>query len=162
MTPGSASDIAMRLVAQKLTEAWGQQVIVDNRPGANQIIGAEHGGESKPDGYTLLSGVPSMLTMNQVVYKKLPYDTLRDFDAVTQIATNHFALIVNPSLPATSVAALVKLAKSRPGEMLYGSPGSAISSTWRWRCSRTLPASKSCTFRTRARRPAVSVSWAAR
>jgi len=122
-TPGAASDIAIRLLAQKLTDAWGQQVVVDNRPGANQIIGAELVAHSKPDGYTFLSGVPSMLTMNQVVYKKLPYDSLRDFAPVTQITTNHFALVVTPSLPATSVAALVKLAKDRPGEMLYGSPG---------------------------------------
>ncbi len=123
-TPGSGSDIVMRLLAQKLTEAWGQQVIVDNRPGANQIIGADAVAKAKPDGYTLLSGTPSMLTMNQFVYKKkLPYDSLRDFAPVTQITTNTFALVVPPSLPATSVAALVKLAKSRPGEMLAGSTG---------------------------------------
>ncbi len=122
-TPGSGSDIVMRLLAQKLTEAWGHQVVIDNRPGANGIIGAEAGAKAKPDGYTLLTGVPSMLTMNPVVYKKVPYDTLRDFAAITQVATNHFALVVTPSLPAPSVAAVVKLAKLRPGEMLYGSPG---------------------------------------
>jgi len=122
-TPGSASDIVMRFLTQKLTEAWGQQVVVDNRPGANGIIGADVAAKARPDGYTLLSGVPSMLTMNPFVYKKLPYDTLRDFVSITQITTNHFTLVVTPSLPATSVAALVKLAKSRPGEMLYGSPG---------------------------------------
>src|SRR5688572_2741798 len=122
-TPGAASDITMRFLAQKLTEAWGQQVVVDNRPGANGIIAAELAAKANPDGYTLLSGVPSMLTMNQFVYKKLPYDTLRDFAPSTQVATNHFALMASPSLPATSVAALVKLAKARPGEMLYGSPG---------------------------------------
>lgn len=122
-TPGAASDIVIRFLTQKLTEAWGQQVVVDNRPGANGIIAAELAAKAKPDGYTLLSGVPSMLTMNQFVYKKLPYDTLRDFASITQVTTNHFTLVVTPSLPATSVAALVKLAKSRPGEMLYGSPG---------------------------------------
>ena len=122
-TPGTASDIAVRLLSQKLTEAWGQQVIVDNRPGANGIIGAELAAKANPDGYTLLTGVPSMLTMNQFVYKKLPYDSLRDFAPITQLTMNHFALVVTPTLPATSVAALVKLAKSRPGEMLYGSPG---------------------------------------
>jgi len=122
-TPGSNPDITMRVLSQKLTEVWGQQVIVDNRPGANQIIGTELVAKAKPDGYTLLVGTPSMLTMNQFVYKKLPYDTLRDFAPITQTTTNHFALVVTPALPAPSVAALVKLAKSRPGEMLYGSPG---------------------------------------
>jgi tripartite-type tricarboxylate transporter receptor subunit TctC len=122
-TPGSASDITMRLVSQKLTADWGQQVIVENRPGANQIIGAESVAKAKPDGYTFLSAGPSMLTMNQFTYKKLPYDSLRDFAPITQIGTNYFALVVTPALPATSVAALVKLAKARPGEMLFGSSG---------------------------------------
>jgi len=123
-TPGSGSDIAMRLLAQKLTEIWGQQVIVDNRPGANQMIGADLVAKAKPDGYTLLSGTPSMLTMNQFVYKKKPpYDSLRDFAPITQVITNYFALVVTPTLPATSVAGLVTLAKSRPGEMLFGSSG---------------------------------------
>lgn len=122
-TAGSVGDNIMRYTAQRLTAVWGQQVIVDNRPGANQIIGTEHVARSKPDGYTLLSGTPSMLTMNQVVYKKLPYDSLRDFAPIAQITTNYFALVVNPALPATSVGALVKLAKSRPGEILYSSAG---------------------------------------
>jgi tripartite-type tricarboxylate transporter receptor subunit TctC len=121
-TPGSGSDVVMRYLAQKLTEAWGHQVIVDNRPGANQIIGTDMVAKAKPDGYTLLSGTPSMLTMNQFVYKKLPYDSLRDFVAIAQATTNHFALVVT-TLPVNSVAALVKLAKSRPGEMLFGSAG---------------------------------------
>ena len=101
--PGSTVDIFVRLLSQKLTEAWGRQVIVDNRPGANQIIGAESVAKAKPDGYTLLSGTPSMLTMNQVVYKKLPYDSLRDFTPISQITTNHFALVVTPSLPARRI-----------------------------------------------------------
>ena len=122
-TPGSASDIVMRLLSQKLTEAWGQQIIVDNRPGANGIIGAEVVAKAKPDGYTLLTGVVSMLTMNQFVYKKLPYDSLRDFMPISQITTNHFVLIVAPALPVTSVKALVALAKSRPGEIHFASPG---------------------------------------
>ena len=122
-TSGSGSDIVMRFLTQRLTDAWGQQVVVDNRPGANGIIGAELVAKGKPDGYTLLSGVVSMLTMNPSVYKKLPYNSLHDFTPIAQLSTNHFALVVPPSLPATSVAALVKLAKSRPGEMLFGSAG---------------------------------------
>ena len=122
-TPGSNADIVIRYLAQKLTEAWGQQVVVDNRPGANQIIGAELAAKSKPDGYTFLSGTPSMLTMNQVVYKKLPYDTARDFAPITQVTVNHFGLVVTPTLPVKSAPDLVKLAKSRPGEIPYASPG---------------------------------------
>jgi tripartite-type tricarboxylate transporter receptor subunit TctC len=120
---GSGADIQMRLIAQKLTESWGQQVIVDNRPGANGIIGAELAARSKPDGYTLLAGVPSMLAMNQFVYRKIPYNTLRDFTPVTQVATNHFALVVTPSLPARSVADLVRLVRGRPGDLIFASAG---------------------------------------
>ncbi len=120
---GSGVDLTARTVAQKLTEAWGQQVIVDNRPGANGIIGLEAGAKSKPDGYTLSLGVPSSLTMNPYVYKTLPYDTLRDFAPVTQTATNTFGLVINPALPVRTVADLVALAKARPGELNYGSFG---------------------------------------
>ncbi len=120
---GSGVDLTARVVAQKLTDAWGQQFIVDNRPGANGIIGLEAGAKSKPDGYTLSLGVPSSLTMNPFVYKTLPYDTLRDFVPITQTATNTFGLVINPALPVRSVADLVALAKARPGELNYGSFG---------------------------------------
>ena len=120
---GSGVDLTARVVAQKLTEAWGQQFVVDNRPGANGIIGLEAGAKAKPDGYTLALGVPSSLTMNPYVYKALPYDTLRDFAPVTQTATNTFGLVINPALPAKSVKDLVALARSRPGELSYGSFG---------------------------------------
>jgi tripartite-type tricarboxylate transporter receptor subunit TctC len=120
---GSGVDLTARVVAQKLTEAWGQQVIVDNRPGANGIIGLEAGAKSKPDGYTLSLGVPSSLTMNPYVYKTLPYDTLRDFAPITQTASNTFGLVINPALPVKTVADLVALAKARPGELNYGSFG---------------------------------------
>ena len=120
---GSGVDLTARVVAQKLTDAWGQQVIVDNRPGANGIIGLEAGAKAKPDGYTLALGVPSSLTMNPYVYKTLPYDTLRDFVPITQIASNTFGLVINPALPVKSVKDLVALAKARPGELSYGSFG---------------------------------------
>src|SRR6202795_722338 len=87
-TAGSAVDLTARVVAQKLTDAWGQQFLIDNRPGANGIIGLEAGAKAKPDGYTLSLGAPSSLTMNPYVYKTLPYDTLRDFVPITQTATN--------------------------------------------------------------------------
>lgn len=120
---GSGVDLTARVVAQKLTDAWGQQFIVENRPGANGIIGLEAGAKAKPDGYTLSLGVPSSLTMNPYVYKSLPYDTLRDFAPITQTASNTFGLVINPALPVKNVKDLVALAKARPGELNYGSFG---------------------------------------
>ena len=120
---GGGTDTVARTLAAKLSEAWGQQVIVDNRPGANGIIGAEAVAKSKPDGYTYLYGFTSMLTINPSVYKALPYDTLRDFVPVAQTVTNQMALVVNPYLPVKSVKELVALARSRPGDLLYGSFG---------------------------------------
>ena len=120
---GSGVDLTARVVAQKLTDAWGQQFVVDNRPGANGIIGLDAGAKAKPDGYTLSLGVPSSLTMNPYVYKSIPYDTLRDFVPITQTATNTFGLVINPSLPVRNVRELVALAKSRPGELGFGSFG---------------------------------------
>ncbi|HWP86699.1 MAG TPA: tripartite tricarboxylate transporter substrate-binding protein, partial [Burkholderiales bacterium] len=120
---GSGVDLTARVVAQKLTEAWSHQVIVENRPGANGIIGLEAGAKAKPDGYTLSLGVPSSLTMNPYVYKSLPYDTLRDFVPITQTATNTFGLVINPALPVRDVKELVALARARPGELSYGSFG---------------------------------------
>ena len=120
---GSGPDIIARVIGQKLAESWGQQVIVDNRPGANGIIGLEAAAKSKPDGYTITLAVPSALTMNPYVYKSLPYDTFRDFVPITQTATNTFGLFVNPALPVKSVKELVALARARPKELPYGSYG---------------------------------------
>jgi tripartite-type tricarboxylate transporter receptor subunit TctC len=120
---GGGTDVVARAIAQTLTDAWGQQVIVDNRPGANGIIGTDLAAKSKPDGYTLLYGFTSMLTINPSVYKSLPYDTLRDFAPITHTVTNTMALVVNPYLPVRSVKELVALARSRPGDLLYGSFG---------------------------------------
>src|SRR5215213_8394400 len=111
--PSSGPDLAARALGQKLTESWGQPVIVENRAGANGIIGGEAVAKSKPDGYTLLLAVPSAVTVNQFVYKKMPYDPIRDFAAVTQIATNTFGVVVTRSLPVTSIRGLVSLARSR-------------------------------------------------
>jgi tripartite-type tricarboxylate transporter receptor subunit TctC len=124
-TPGSAPDIVARTLAPRLTESLGQQILVDNRPGANGIIGMDHVAKSKPDGYTLVLAVPSALTMNPYVYKQLPYNAVRDFVPITQTASNTFGLVINPSLPATSVKQLVALGRSRPGQLNYGSSGIA-------------------------------------
>lgn len=121
--PSSGPDLAARALGQKLTESWGQPVIVENRPGANGIIGGELVAKAKADGYTLLLGVPSAMTVNQFVYKKMPYDPVRDLAPITQIATNTFGVVVTPSLPAASIKQLVALGKARPGDLTYASAG---------------------------------------
>jgi tripartite-type tricarboxylate transporter receptor subunit TctC len=120
---GGGVDIMTRAVAQKLSEAWGQQVIVDNRPGANGIIGIDAVAKAKPDGYTLSAAFTSVLTINPHVYKTLPYDTFRDFAPISQAVTNTIVLMVHPSVPARSVKELVALAKARPGQLNFGSFG---------------------------------------
>lgn len=120
---GGAVDVAARPIAQKLTETWGQQVIVDNRPGANGIIGIEAIAKSKPDGYTLGAAFTSSLTINPHVYKSLPYDTFRDFVPVTQVVTNTITLVVHPYLPVRTAKELVALGRSRPGDLIYASAG---------------------------------------
>jgi tripartite-type tricarboxylate transporter receptor subunit TctC len=120
---GSGVDNYTRAIAQKLSETWGQQVVVDNRPGANGIIGVEQVAKAKPDGYTLLAAFTSVLAINPLVYKSLPYDTFRDLAPIMQTVTNTMALVVHPSLPARSVKELVALGKSRPGDFIYGSNG---------------------------------------
>ncbi len=120
---GGGVDIYTRIISQKLTDAWGQQVIVDNRPGANGIIAMEQAIKAKPDGYTLIAAFTSVLTINPHVYKSLPYDTFRDLAPITQTVSNTMVLVVNPSLPVRSVKQLVALGRSRPGELSYGSFG---------------------------------------
>ena len=121
-TAGGPSDILARLVAAKLGEALGQQFVVDNRSGASGMIGAELVAKAPPDGYTLLV-VPATHSVNPSLYKKLPFDTLRDFSAISLLAESPFILVVHPSLPARNVAELIALAK-RPGAPLnYASAG---------------------------------------
>lgn len=120
---GSSADILMRLVAQKLTEAWGQQVIVENRPGANGIIGLEALAKARPDGYTLALAAPSPMTVNQFIYKNLPYKPLEDFVPVTQNTSITFVLVANANLPVKTVGELIALAKQKPDGLNYSSPG---------------------------------------
>ena len=122
-TPGGTTDILARTVGQKMTEALGVQVIIDNRPGAAGNIGAEAAAKAKPDGYTLLMGTLGVLAVNPALYIKLPYDPVRDFAPITLVAIVPNILVTNPSLPARSVKELIALAKSRPGEFKYGSTG---------------------------------------
>jgi tripartite-type tricarboxylate transporter receptor subunit TctC len=118
-----AGDIFARTVAQKLSDTLGQQVVVVNRPGANGIIGTEQVAKAPPDGYTILMGTTAPLVLNPFLYAKLPYDTVKDLAPVTQGTLYQYILIVHPSLPARNVAELVKLARSRPGQLQYGSSG---------------------------------------
>jgi tripartite-type tricarboxylate transporter receptor subunit TctC len=120
---GGGVDIYTRAISQKLAETWGQQILVDNRPGANGIIALEQVIKAKPDGYTLLAAFTSVLTINPHVYKSLPYDTFRDLAPITQTVSNTIVLVVHPNLPARSVKELVALGKSRAGELNYGSFG---------------------------------------
>lgn len=119
---GGFADTAGRLFAQGLTERLGRPVLVDNRPGAGTTIGAEIVAKAPPDGYTLLMS-PTTLAINPASYKKLPYDAARDFAPISQIASVPSVLVVHPSMPAKSVKELIALAKARPGEILYASPG---------------------------------------
>ncbi|HEX2829878.1 MAG TPA: tripartite tricarboxylate transporter substrate binding protein [Burkholderiales bacterium] len=114
-SPGGGGDTMARLVAQPLSTSLGQQVIVDNRPGAGGNIGADIVAKAPPDGYTLLF-IFSGHVVNPTLYPKLPFDTVRDFSAVTQLATNESMLVVHPSVPAKNVKELIALAKQSPGK----------------------------------------------
>ena len=126
--PGTSTDILARVVAQKLTEAWGQQVVVDNRPGAGAIVGTEIGARAIPDGYTLTMGVSSAFGINPSLFSKLPYDAIRDFAPITNIALTPQTLVAGPSFGAKSVKELVAQAKAKPGAVGYASLGSGSTS----------------------------------
>jgi tripartite-type tricarboxylate transporter receptor subunit TctC len=120
--PGGGTDIISRTIAQKLNETWSQPVVVDNRGGANGIIGTDLGAKSKPDGYTLLVVIATH-AINPSLYKKLPYDTANDFAPITLMAQYPFILTVHPTLPAKSVKEFIAIAKARPGQLSYASSG---------------------------------------
>ena len=122
-TPGGSTDILARLVGQKLGEAFGQQVIIDNRPGAGGNIGVELVARAAPDGYTLVMGHIGTFGVNPTLYPKLPYDPIKDFQPITLFAKVPNMLAVNVALPVKSVKELVALAKARPGALNYGSGG---------------------------------------
>ncbi len=121
--PGGSSDVLARVIAQKLTEALGRNVIVENRPGATGNIGHELAAKSAPDGYTLLLTTKSQLVNNPYLFRRLPFDPLNDFSLLTLIANAGHVLVVHPAVPARNVKELIALAKARPGKMSYGSAG---------------------------------------
>jgi tripartite-type tricarboxylate transporter receptor subunit TctC len=119
---GGAADVPGRILADRLTHALGQQVVIDNRPGAGSSIGAEAAAKSPPDGYTLFM-ISNTHFVSAALYKKLTYDSLNDFTPITQVTSAPNILIIHPSLPAKNVKELIALAKSRPGEINYASSG---------------------------------------
>jgi tripartite-type tricarboxylate transporter receptor subunit TctC len=122
-TPGSGPDIIARLVGQKLTEAWTQPVVVEPRPGASGMIGAEIAARASADGYTFMISTAQHAIVN-AMYEKRTYDLIRDFSPITLMASAPFILVTNPAVSASSIKELVMLAKSKPGQIKYGSGGS--------------------------------------
>ena len=122
-TPAGTTDILARVLGQKLTEVWGQPVIIDNRPGANGNIGTEYAAKATPDGYTLLMTTAGAHGINPSLYRKLGYDAVKDFAPVSLVAIVPNILVVNNSIPVKDVKELIAYAKANPGKLSYGSPG---------------------------------------
>src|SRR5687767_4566773 len=122
-TPAGATDILARTVGQKLNEAWGQPVVIENRPGANGNIGTEYAAKATPDGHTVLMTTAGPHGINPSLYRKLGYDAVKDFAPVSLVAMVPNILVVNVSVPAKDVQGLIAYAKANPGKINYGSPG---------------------------------------
>ncbi len=120
-TPGGSVTAMARLVGQKFTESWGQQVIVDNRPGGNTVIGADAVAKAAPDGYTLMTIAADHVIVANLV--STPYDAIKDFAAIATIASSEYVLVVHPSVPAGSLQELIALAKASPGKLNYATSG---------------------------------------
>ena len=121
--PGGGSDTIARPLAQRLSESLGQQVVVDNRGGGGGAIGMEHVAKAAPDGYTIVMALTAQLAVNPSLYRKLPYDPVKDFAPITLLAQGPYVLVVHPSVPAKSVKELVALARKRPNDLAYASSG---------------------------------------
>jgi len=122
-SPGGTSDTLARILGQKLNESWGQQVVVDSRPGASGIIGTEIAKRAAADGYTLMHGNISQFAINPFIFNKIPYETLRDFEPLSLVATAPQLLVVNPAVPVKTVRELIDLARAKPGALNFGSGG---------------------------------------
>jgi len=127
-TPGGSVDTLARTIGPKLSERWGQQIVVENRSGAGGTIAADFTAKSAPDGYTLMLGTIASLGTNVSLQKKLPYDPVKDFAPVTLVATQNLMLLVHPSVPAKSVKELVRFARSQPGKLSFASAGNGTGS----------------------------------
>jgi tripartite-type tricarboxylate transporter receptor subunit TctC len=126
-TPGGATDALSRSIGARLSEIWGQPVVVENKPGATQIIGGEYVAKSPPDGYTLIVSDAATFIMNPILHKNLPYDGLRAFTPITLLVRFPWVIAVHPSLPATTFQELVAYARAHPGAISYGSFGTGSS-----------------------------------
>ena len=124
--PGGGNDIIARLLGAKMQESWGQPVVIDNKPGANSIIATEFVAKSAPDGYTLLVNATGGMSVNPVLYSKLPYDSLKDFVPISMVGSFPLVLVVNPSIPASSVNELIAYARANPGKLNYSSGSTAF------------------------------------
>ncbi len=125
--PGQATDLAARMVSEKLVPALGQPLVIDNRPGAGGVIGSELASKAAPDGYTLLAGSSGPISISPNV-QKVPYDPLKDFATISLLAVNSYVLVVNPSVPAKNVPELIALLRANPGKYSFSSSGSGASS----------------------------------
>jgi tripartite-type tricarboxylate transporter receptor subunit TctC len=126
-TAGGTTDILARIIAAKLTESWGQHVLVDNRPGAGGNIGTDLVAKAGPDGYTIVMGAISTHAINPSLYKSIPYDHIRDFAPITRVGLLPNVLVVNPSLPAKTVKEFIAYGKANPGKLNFASPGTGTS-----------------------------------
>jgi tripartite-type tricarboxylate transporter receptor subunit TctC len=124
---GGSTDLLGRIVAQHLQDAWGQPVVVENRPGAGGAVAAAAVAKSPPDGYTIMGGTISTHAINASVYSKLPYDPIKDFEPVTLLATQPNMLVVNPSIPAKTVPELIALLKANPDKYTFSTSGNGTS-----------------------------------
>jgi tripartite-type tricarboxylate transporter receptor subunit TctC len=122
-TPGGPQDVNARLIGQKLTEAWGQPVVIENRAAAGGIVATEYVSKASPDGYTLLMGNPTPLTIAPSLYDKLGYEPLRQFAPVILVTQTASVFVLHPGVPAKNIKELVTLAKARPGQLIYGTSG---------------------------------------
>ena len=122
-SPGGQSDTLMRAIGQKLSEKWGQPLVIEDRPGAGGNIGAEHVARAAPDGYTLLVASGTLFTVNPLLYKNLSWDPIKDFAPITRLSAYSSVLVVHPSVPAKTVAEFIAIAKAKPGALNYASFG---------------------------------------
>jgi tripartite-type tricarboxylate transporter receptor subunit TctC len=127
-TPGTSTDILARLVGQKVSQDWGQQVVIDNRPGAGGVVGTELGAKAAPDGYTLTMAVSSAFGINPTLYSKLPYDAIKDFAPIANLGLTPQTLVTSPSAAFKTVKEFVAAAKDKPGQINYASLGSGSTS----------------------------------
>src|SRR5712664_974950 len=126
--PGSATDVISRVVGNRLSEALGQPIVIEARPGAGGVVGTEAAARSAPDGYTLFMANNSTHGSNPALYAKLPYDAVNDFAPISFVASVPYVLVVDPSLPVKTVQEFIALAKARPGKLNYASAGNGTTS----------------------------------